>query len=265
MNRTPKIPIRNRKWFFPVLYIVFTLISFVPPITQKIYSPENTQDVILELLKTAINPYRPLGFIFHIATIILVIFAAKKPKKSGKFVSIYFGLNFLIIAFAQSFGNTMKYGFVVHSGGLIAFSLLGMMWIWAGIKGRTKVSFQKITWNHLLLLPLAILAFWSPFKVEGNSVIPDFNPVLLFTSADYGLTFCFTTPVFLYLVILFFNEVDLFVYRTTAFNGFLYALFNFSHWVNPDFRWMGFLHLPLLIISLTALIHSNIFIRRESY
>jgi len=41
--------------------------------------------------------------------------------------------------------------------------------------------------------------------------------------------------------------------RITAVNGFIYALFNLSHWFFPERWWMGFLHLPLLLISLYAM------------
>src|SRR5574339_528444 len=59
---------------------------------------------------------------------------------------------------------------------------------------------------------------------------------------------------FLLGMIFFFPYVNPFAYRITAFCGLLYGLFNLTHWFNLDTRWMGFLHLPLLIISLYALI-----------
>jgi hypothetical protein len=42
-------------------------------------------------------------------------------------------------------------------------------------------------------------------------------------------------------------------FRVTAFNGLLYGLFNLTHWFSPDTRWMGVMHIPLLIIPLVAL------------
>jgi len=85
-----------------------------------------------------------------------------------------------------------------------------------------------------------------------------FVPLLLLTSPDYGLTFCFTTPVFLYLLILFYSKVNLFAYRIKSFNGLLYALFNLTNWLNPSSRWMGVLHIPLLMLSTYALIQSKL-------
>jgi hypothetical protein len=79
----------------------------------------------------------------------------------------------------------------------------------------------------------------------------------LLTSPDYGLAYCFVTPVFLFLLILAYPHVDEFAFRVTAFNGLLYGLFNLSHWSDPDRIWMGVMHLPLLVTSLTALLMTH--------
>jgi ribosomal protein S12 methylthiotransferase len=52
-------------------------------------------------------------------------------------------------------------------------------------------------------------------------------------------------------------HVDEFAFRVTAFNGLLYGLFNLSHWSDPDRIWMGVMHLPLLVTSLTALLMTH--------
>jgi len=107
------------------------------------------------------------------------------------------------------------------------------------------------------------LAFWAPYVTSGSGVEPDFNPILLLISPDYGLAFCFTTPIFLFLLILFYPHVNMLAYRITAFNGLLYGVFNLTHWFKPELRWMGFLHLPLLIISIYALIVPRILKKQE--
>ena len=52
----------------------------------------------------------------------------------------------------------------------------------------------------------------------------------------------------------FYPRVNEFAYKVTAFNGLLYGLYNVSHWFSPERQWMGFLHLPLLLLSAYALI-----------
>ncbi len=77
--------------------------------------------------------------------------------------------------------------------------------------------------------------------------------MLLLTSPDYGLAYCFLTPVFLFLLILAWPQVDQFAFRVAAFNGLLYGLFNLGNWSHPDTLWMGVMHIPLLALSLIAL------------
>ena len=252
-----KVRLTERKWFYPVVFFLFFLVSVLPPYAEKGFEPQNTQDVIINLLMVATAPYQAWAPIFHIGTLLLIIFIAAYPEKPGRVLSVYMGGNYLIIAFAQSLGVTEKYGFVVHTAGLVAFFILGLTWLWAAFKGGMEPSFRKLRWFHYLLMPLALLAFWSPYAIKGTAIVPDFDPLLLLTSPDYGLTFCLTTPVFLYLLIVFYPKVNRFAYRITAFNGLLYGLFNLTHWFSPDTRWMGVLHVPLLGLSIFALIQSR--------
>ena len=71
-------------------------------------------------------------------------------------------------------------------------------------------------------MPLALLAFLSPATVIDGVVYPDFNPILLLTSLAYGLSYCLTTPVFLFLLIVALPNVLPLAYRITAFNALLY-------------------------------------------
>jgi hypothetical protein len=199
----------------------------------------------------SIEPYKGLGPLFHVGTLLVVVLIGLFEEKMGPVLAVYMGLNYLVIAFAQAMGTTEAYGFVIHTGCLITAILLGIAWIVSAVRGSLKPSYKRVPLWRYLLLPLALLAFWSPYN---SQVQPYFNPLLLITSPDYGLTFCLTTPVFLYLLILFYPRVDGFAFRITAFNGLLYGLVNMTHFFNPQLRWMGVLHLPLLIISLCALI-----------
>ena len=254
-NRLAKLSQKN--FFYPLIYALFLIISFLPPITQKPYSPENTQQVIIELLMVAIKPFEKFGIIFHAATIILAGLILIDSTVSKRLLYGFMGMDFIIIALIQSFGKTELFGDIIHTGGLIAFVLLGILWIYAAITSDRDPCTCDLQWQHVILLPFAILSFWSPYKVEGDVVLPNFNPTLLLTSPDYGLTFCFTTPVFLYLLFVLFPKVNIPVYRITAFNGLLYALFNIVHWFSPDTRWMGVLHIPILVLSTAALLQSS--------
>ncbi len=245
--------ITNRKWFYPLIYVVLVIISMLPPITEIPYDPQDTQDVIRQILMVSIVPYQSWGWVFHIATLALVALVVFRSDKSGQVLAAYFGINYLIIAALQTNALTEKYGFAVQTGATIATGLLGILWLVAAWRGELEASFEHVPRWRWLLLPFALLVFWSPIAIDGSAVVPDFNPMLLLTSPDYGLAYCFMTPVFLFLLILFYPKVNDFAFRVTAFNGLIYGIYNLTHWFNPDMRWMGVMHIPLLVISLTAL------------
>jgi hypothetical protein len=250
MKEISKTEPRERKWLYPVVLALCVIINAIPPYAQEPFAPQDTQDVILNLLMVSIEPYKHLAPVFHIATLFIVLLIAAFRERMGPVLSAYMGLNYFVIALVQTMGTTERYGFVIHSGALITCVLLGIAWLVVAARGELETSYRNAPRLRYALLPLAVLAFWSPYDAQ---VKPYFNPLLLLTSPDYGLTFCFTTPVFLFLLVLFYPRANKFAFTITAFNGFLYGLFNMTHFFNPQLRWMGVLHLPLLIISLYAL------------
>jgi hypothetical protein len=243
----------SRKWFYLVVYGMLIVVSMLPPLTHIPYDPRNTQDVVMSILMVSITPYQAWGWVFHVATLTVVALVVFRPQVAGRIMAVYFGVNYLLIAALQTNALTEKYGFAVQTGALIATTLLGMLWLWVAWRDKLQASFKDIPPWRWGLLPLPLLVFWSPIGLEGNKVVPNFDPLLLLTSPDYGLTYCFMTPVFLFLLILFYPNVDKFAFRVTAFNALLYGLFNLTHWFNPDMVWMGVMHIPLLVIPLVAL------------
>jgi len=244
----------DRKWFYPLIYFGLLIISMLPPITEIAYDPQETQDVIMHILMVSISPYQGWGWIFHVATLALVAMIAFRPQNTGRIAAAYFGINYLLIAVLQSKATTEKYGFALHTGALVAISLLGILWLVVAWRRKIVTSFRNVPRWRWFLLPFALLVFWSPISFDGSAVVANFDLRLLLTSPDYGLAYCFMTPVFVFLLILFYPEVDGFAFRVTAFNGFIYGLYNLIHWFNPDMIWMGVMHLPLLVISLVALL-----------
>jgi hypothetical protein len=242
-----------RRWFYPAVYGLLIILSMLPPITQVAYDPRNTQSVIISILMVSILPYRSWGWAFHVATLVVIALAFLRPKVAGRAMAAYFGTNYLLIAALQTNADTEQYGFAVQTGALVATALLGVLWLSVAWRNKLRASFQEVPSWRWVLFPLALLVFWSPIALEGSKVVPDLDPTLLLTSPDYGLTYCFVTPVLLFLLTLFYPRVDLFAFRVTAFNGLIYGLLNLTHWLDPDRVWMGVMHVPLLVISLVAL------------
>lgn len=244
----------GRKWFYPLVYFLLVVIAMLPSYTTIPYDPRNTQDVILNILMISTLPYAAWGWVFHVATSGVIALVFFRPQIAGRVMAAYFGVNYLIIAAVQTHAETVKYGFALQTGALVGGLLLGLLWLWVAWKDKLQISFKNVPTWCWTLLPFALLVFWSPIAIEGSKVVPNFNPLLLLTSPDYGLAYCFVTPLFLFLLILAYPNVDRFAFRVTAFNGLLYGLFNLSHWFNPDLVMMGVMHIPLLVIPLAALI-----------
>jgi hypothetical protein len=200
----------SSKWFYPVVYGLLIVISMLPPITQVSYDPRNTQDVIMHILMVSIAPYQAWGWVFHVATLALVALAVFRPNIAGRGIAAYFGVNYLLIGALQTNAMTEKYGFAVQTGALIATTLLGLLWLWVAWRDKLQASVKDIPTWRWSLLPLALLVFWSPITMQGDKVLPNFNPLLLLTSPDYGLAYCFVTPVFLFLLIIFYPNVPIF-------------------------------------------------------
>jgi len=251
---------KKRRWLYALLYLALIIISMIPPYAEKPFAPQDTQDVIVNLLMVATEPYQWLGHILHIGILLLVVLLVIYKERMGRVFAAFMGVNFLVIAFVQGMGDTEKYGFVVHSGSLIASALLGVAWAVVAFRGTLNSSFDHVPRWRYFLFPLALLVYWAPYN---DQILPDFNPLRLLTTPDCGLTFCFTAPVFLFLLILFYPRVDPLAYRLTAFNGLIYGLFNMTHFSNPGFWWMGVLHIPLLTLSLIALLLTR-FDKREA-
>ncbi len=243
----------GKKWLFPLACLGLVIISMLPLYTEVPYDPRNTQDVIFSIFMVSLQPYQEWGWVFHAATLLLVLAILWKPNQAGRVLAGYIGVNYLIIAVMQPQAVTEKYGFALQTGAMIGTALIGIIWLVTATRNNLRISLQNIPGWRYVLLPLAILVFWSPVKAEGTVVLPNFDLRLLLTSVDYGLTYCFVTPVFLLLLILFSTDHESFAYRLLAFNALIYGLFNLTHWFNPNTVWMGVMHLPLLILSLIAL------------
>lgn len=243
----------QKKWFYPLMYFLSVLVAFLPLYTEKPYDSRQTSAVIFEILHQASLALPNWGWIFHVMTLVIIGINVWKPDWGGRAFALYFGLNYWVVAAMQTHALTPNYGFAIHTGALVISVLLGVVWFWIAWKGELHLALDAVPNWRWMFFPFALLVFWSPMRLEGNAVRADFNPLLLLTSPHYGFAFCFMTPMLLFLLILAYPAVNGFALRLTAFNGLLYGLFNLSYWAMPETRWLGVMHLPLLVLSVVAL------------
>lgn len=180
--------IKGFNWKYTLVYIFLFLINMLPMITEKPYQPQDTQDVIINLLMVSILPYQAYGPIFHIATLLLVFAILWKPGRLGRLMAGYIGFNYIVIAVAQTMGQTEKYGFVIHLSALLTMLILGLTWLAVAFRNDIQPIFKKPSLFEYGLIALALLAFWGPYNEVDGTILPHFNPLLLLTGPDYGLT-----------------------------------------------------------------------------
>ncbi|NMB46701.1 MAG: hypothetical protein GX998_09875 [Firmicutes bacterium] len=259
MNRKRQVQIKDslkritgRWWFF----LALVLVQFIPPYTSKGYNPIETGTVIQMLLGQAIvyswESWYPL---FKIIPIGLIIGLILYGEKSSRIFSIYAGITYLLFAFLQSIAITEAYGWGVIMSNLLMFLMVALFWFWEAAVGENDFSHpgKHSQWNYWALL-LALFAFWGP--IDLDTMAPDFSPAYILTSGS-GLAFCMMTPVYLTVLLFFYPRVNIPVLRMTALIGLIIGLYNVlnNFILLPEVLWWnGILHLPLLFISLYALI-----------
>jgi hypothetical protein len=212
-----------QKWLFPFGCFGLIIISTLPLYMEVSFDPRDTQDVIFAIFMVSLQPYQHWGWVFHVATLLLVFSILWKPDQAGRVLAGYIGVNYTVIAAIQPYAVTIKYGFALLTGAMVGTALIGIVWLIAAIQNNLQVSLKNIPGWRYVLLPLALLVFWSPVKAVGSAILPNFDPRLLLISVDYGLTYCFVTPVFLVLLILFSTNSESFAFRISAFNALLYS------------------------------------------
>jgi len=245
--------ITRRWWFFLALF----LFQMVPPFAAKPFGPEQSGVVIGEILSGCYAfqvPY--LYTIFKVIPIFLVGLILWEGNRFTRVFDIYAGINYMFIAVLQSVGQTEHFGLGVVVTNLIMFLLVAGTWFWDA--GILQNDFASQKWNSKMMwvVPLALLAFWFP--ANATTFQPDFNLLGIFTNIA-GLTFCMMTPLYLGVLLLCYPRVNFITLRVTSAVGTIIALYNvFLNFIlNPhEFWWNGVLHIPLLVISVVALVCS---------
>lgn len=242
----------RRRLFFLAVF----LLQFIPPYTSRKYDPAETGVVIQTILSQAVvSSWESWYPLFKIVPIMLVIGVILYGEKGKRIFSIYAGLTYVLFAFLQSIAVTEEYGWGVVISNFLMFLFVALFWFWEAAAGENDFSRpgKRSFWSYCALL-LAFLAFWGPINMK--TMEPDFSPVNILTSGA-GLAFCMMTPVYLTVLLFFYPRVNIPLMRVTSLAGLIIGLYNalFNFILLPELLWWnGALHLPLLFISLYALI-----------
>lgn len=243
----------RKPWFYAlVIFCSF----FLPPITSQPYRYYELPNLMMEIFINGLLPYTQFAPIFHISTILVVVALWRKPRPTGRIFYFYLAINFIFIALAQNVTNTPSFGNVILLSNMFLFLVVGIFWLIGAIRPQQSLAPDKGSRWRFLGLPLAVLAFWSPMDYMGN---PNFNPVNLLTS-EYGLAFCFTVPVVVYILSFFYATVYKPAFRVTCVFGLGMGILNITGplWISGYPLWVALLHTPLLLLAIYGLLLGRI-------
>jgi hypothetical protein len=236
---------------WPILITV--LLGCIPPFSSVGYPMWEIGRVnayiLTHSITSALHPPYP---IFKIIPIILIIAIFRYGNQARQLFSIYVTISYFMFAFCQSISITIIYGFGICLTSLLLSIWIAGFWLYETSHPRNDFSLRKQPiWKYWVFIP-ALLAFWEP--VNPGSGLPDFQISYWITSSA-GLSFCMMTPLYLAILITFFPTVNRSILQITSLVGFGYALGNLyiAFFFNVHYWWVGILHIPLLILSITGL------------
>ena len=242
----------TRRWWF---FLLLILLQFIPSYTSVPIDPSQIGLVIGEALSNAlIYNFQSIFFVFKIIPLVLILAIPFLKNSVTRVFSFYVGISYILFAFLQSIGVSETFGLVIVITNLTMFLLVAVFWFWEGIAIENDFSTPRLTPLKLWVIPFAIVAFWYP--INTTAMMPDLNPLGLIAN-EAGLTFCMMTPVYLAILIIFYPNVNLATFRVTSIIGLIIGFYNFLVnfvWYYDTMFWNGVFHIPLIVLSIYALI-----------
>jgi hypothetical protein len=258
LNNKEKIQTRlesiTRKWWFVLLLVLYVLI---PASIERNYDPSKLGEITNYILFHAlINSVEFLYPVFKVVPILLVLSIIFFKNRATRWFSVYAGISYVLFAFLQNIAVTEEYGLAIFFSNIVMFLIVAAFWFWEAFVQRNDFSLHKRPAWKYWVVPFAFLAFWAP--VNLMTLLPDFNPIYLFTNPA-GLVFCMMTPLFLGMLTIYHPRVNIATFRVTSIAGTIAGIMNIliNFFMVPSvYWWNGVLHIPLAAISVYGLILS---------
>ena len=236
--------ISARWWFFALLLLAQTVLM---PFASRNFAPQDIGRIIPATLAGA--PQMQLGdwnILFQSVSLLFLVLLLVFRNRVRTLFNAYVALSYLAFAFIQNVAFTEQYGFSVVTVNLVMFLFVAYVWIREALRPQGSYDFGNFRWKYAWMIALALFAYWCPFTLRGEA---DLDPLHFFTH-NTATAFCLTTPAFLTVLTLNLPQVNVVTYRITALVGFIIGCYNMGSFFNPGTVWLGFVHLPLLLISL---------------
>ena len=248
------LDVKTRRWWFFVGVIGLSYI--LVPFASKNFSITRFMSILRTTLGNSFYySCKPAFPFFQVIAIIMFLSLVFFRTKMSRIFCIYAAVCYLLFN-VQNIAVTEKYGLSIVTYNIFAFNLIAASWAWEAVAGRNDFSKIRQPYWKYIVVAAAVFAFWLPISPKTGG--PDFKLTYFLTSGS-ALTFCLMTPVFMAVLIFFYPTVNFVTLRVTGLIGTFIGLANvipklilrmYSTW------WDGFLHLPLLILSLLGMVLS---------
>ena len=242
--------ISTRWWFFALLLLAQLVLM---PVATRGFDPRRIAEIVSVTISNAPQVHLGrLNILFQALSLLMFVLLFVFRDRVRTLFNAYVAVSYLAFAFIQNVAVTERYGFSVVTVNLAMFLFVAYVWVRETLRPQNRYAFGNLRWKYAWMIVFAVFAYVCPFTVQGA---PDPDPLHFFTR-NTATAFCLTTPLFLTVLTLNLPQVNLVTYRITAIVGFVIGCYNMMNFFSPHTVWLGFLHLPLVVISLYCAILS---------
>lgn len=170
-------------------------------------------------------------------------------RQTPRIVLAYYSGVLILVALFQNAADLGIRGFAFLTGNAVSQLAVALICL-VGLR-RVGADAGPLHSSRLWVLPFMLLAWAYPYAVVTGSVQPSTSLV-----NGAGLTYCMITPVVAGVMLVRPQGFPRVVAVAVASLGVVFGLLNMLTWfvLSSESRWMGVLHVPLLVISVVLLI-----------
>ena len=194
----------SRKFIVCIIVLQFILL----PIATKGFRWENIGDLIIYTLSHAlIQGMYPYAWTFQIVSLVMLMLLVLRRVTMSRWFMFYVGGCYVLYAIVQNVAVTDKYGFSIVTVNVVMMLLVALLWMREAWRGSSMLTFGNLNRRTAWLIPVALFCLWWPMDMMRGAE-PDFSPIHLFAGGS-AMAFCPMTPVFLVLLLLSKENIDL--------------------------------------------------------
>lgn len=248
MERPRGASLAGSVWFKAGL----ALLLLIPPVATRGYDPAASATLVRTVLAHPIVNELPVLVVVAKYALLAVAVALLARPPLRRLGWGYYAVALAVIAVGQNLALTQEYGWVWLPGNTAVQLVVAGFALAEAVRAAPEPTGSGTSASRWWMVVPMALAWLFPYVVVDGQVRPGLPAAALVNEA--GLTYCMVTPVILGAFLIGGESTP--ALRVTAWVGLLFGLLNAMTWflLAPGSWWMGVLHLPLLVLSLYAMV-----------